>query len=414
MYLSMKSKLYVNKEEKYYLNQLTRASKNLYNAALYNVRQHFFKENNHLSYVDNVKLLKHSINYKLLPTVHAQSTIRKVDEAMKAFFGSLKRGIKTSKLPRYLKRDGYYPLIDRMVYKPNKQSYSLPVSKRIQQLSFNGLDDALINNLQTIHKPKLVIKTPSPIHHKNIKEITIKPSVDGKDFYIHYVYLDTKEVLQVASDQTNVMGIDFGYNNLAFCATRNDHLLLDGKYIKSLNQWYHKRLAALASKRPNQNIITKQMKLLTQKRNHQMMYCMYKSAKLIIAFSLKHHINHIMMGYNKGFKDINLSKRYNQMARSIPIVKLKDRIAHLAKKHGIKVDIINESYTSKASFMDKEPLKPYDFSGTRIRRGLFKTKTGHTLNADLNAALNIIRKCNPEFEVGTRGLNTPKRTHLYG
>ena len=119
-----------------------------------------------------------------------------------------------------------------------------------------------------------------------------------------------------------------------------------------------------------------------------------------------------MMGYNEGFKDINLSKRYNQMTKSIPIARLRDRITELTKRHGIKSSIVNEAYTSKASFIDNEPLRSYSFSGKRIKRGLFKTKEGKLINADLNAALNMIRKSKAEFIVGNSGLNTPKRTYL--
>ena len=108
------------------------------------------------------------------------------------------------------------------------------------------------------------------------------------------------------------------------------------------------------------------------------------------------------------------------MARSIPLAKLRDRISYLAKSLDIEVSIINEAYTSKASYIDNDVIpeldyKKHKFSGKRVKRGLYKSNKGFKINADLNAALNILRKGNPDAErIGNRGWNTPKRTYLFG
>ncbi len=412
MYLTIKSNLKLGKAEILYLNKLTRTAKNLYNCALYQVRQYYIQHGEYLSYEKNYQLLKTNANYQLLQSTQAQGIIRKVDEAMKSFFNHIKKGIKGVRLPRYLKKDSYFPLIDRMVYKPHRKYYVLPMSKRIHKVIYNRIDDKLIDDIKRLEIKRMRVKTPVLIQDRQIKEITIKPSRDGKQFSISYVYKDEKKYEQVTTHTPNEMGIDFGYHNLAFCATKKNHLLLDGRYVMSLNQWYHKHMAKLSSKRLDQNVLTHQMKRLINKRNNQMAYYINKSARLIIDFSIENQVNHIMMGYNDGFKDINLSKRYNQMTKSIPIARLRDRITLLAKRHGIRLVIVNEAYTSKASFIDNEPLRAYPFSGIRIKRGLFQTKDGKLMNADLNAALNIIRKSKAEFKVGYSGLNTPKRTYL--
>ena len=418
-YKTVKSKLKLTTNETNYLILLTRHSKNLYNQALYNVRQHFFNTNEYLSYDENYHLLKDSINYKVLNSHTAQTVIRKVDEAMKAFFGSIKKKIKGVRLPRYLKKDALYPLIDRMVYKPNKNEYILPRSNLIKKVSnelvsfTKDINPKLINDLDIIDKLSLKIKTPKFLKNKAIKEITIKPSFDGKYFYINYVYLtnNDKKVLPKPTKE-NLMGIDFGYNNLAFCATSTNHLLIDGKYLKSLNQNYHRKMAHLSSERSNQKQLTKRMINLINKRNNQMTYFINKAARLIINFSLENKVSKIIIGYNEGFKDINLSKAFNQMSKSIPIAKLRDRIIYLADLNNIDYEIVNEAYTSKASFLDKDEMINTNFSGKRIKRGLYQTSDKTLINADLNAALNIIRKSKPEFEVGHRGLSTPSRTYL--
>jgi transposase len=115
---------------------LMHTAKNLYNEALNNVRQHYFETNSYLNYSENYKLLsRNSDNYRILNTQQAQAIIRKVDEAMKAFFGSLRSKANNKvRLPRYLEKDGYYSIVDRMVYKPNEEYYVLPRSNFIKRV----------------------------------------------------------------------------------------------------------------------------------------------------------------------------------------------------------------------------------------------------------------------------------------
>ena len=150
------------------------------------------------------------------------------------------------------------------------------------------------------------------------------------------------------------------------------------------------------------------------KRNRRMTYGINKAARLIINHAVINDIGTIIIGYNDNFKDENLSKKYNQWTKTIPIARLRDRIIYLAKEYNIETKVINEAYTSIASYIDKDLLTKSEFSGKRIKRGLYQSKSGHLINADINAALNIIRKGNPEaLWIGNSGLNTPKRTYLF-
>ena len=423
MYKAIKTKLYLTKNEKKFLLHQMHIAKNLYNEALYNVRQYYFYTGHYLAYKDNqFKCSRESDNYRLLNSSLAQSIIRKVDEAMKAFFGSLRsKKTKRVRLPRYLEKNGYYSLIDCMVYKPNKAYYVYPRANFIKSVSkfFEKASKYLrkknIIGLDEVTKLGIRIETPICIQNKRIKQITIKPKFDGKYIEVIYTYLED-DVIKTANKKTERMGIDFGYNNLAYCAVTNgQHLHIDGLRLKSMNQRYHKKISKLASTRPNQNVLTKRMIKTIEKRNNQMTYGLNKAAKLIIEHCINNHVGKIVMGYNEGFKDIKTNKHNHQWFHSIPIAKLRDRINDLATIYEIETEVVNEAYTSKASYIDNDDFeKETSFSGKRTKRGLYVSKEGIAINADLNAALNILRKCNPEsFKIGSIGLNTPKRTYLF-
>jgi IS605 OrfB family transposase len=427
MYKAIKTKLSLTKNERQFLLHQTHIAKNLYNEALYNIRQYFFYTGNYLTYNDNqFKLSRESDNYRLLNTSLAQSIIKKVDEAMKAFFGSLRsNNSKKVRLPRYLEKHGHYSLIDRMVYKPNKEYYVLPRGNFIKRVSKFFESDSKylrkynLTRLDVITSLGIRIKTPKCIQDKEIKEITIKPKYDGKYIEVVYTYIDN-EVMKTSSKKSEKMGIDFGYNNLAYCAVTNgNHLHIDGLRLKSMNQRYHKVISKLASTRPNQKILTKRMVRTIEKRNNQMTYGLNKAAKLIVEHAINNDVGKIVIGYNDSFKDINTSKKNNQWFNTIPIARLRDRIIYLSELYGIETKVVNEAYSSKASYIDNDIMpekykKETSFSGKRTKRGLYVSKAGIAINADLNAALNILRKCNPEsIKIGSIGLNTPKRTYLF-
>lgn len=417
MYKAYKQRLKLPNEQKTFIINLMYKSRNLYNEALYNVRQHFFKTNKYLSYNNNYQLLKNSDNYKTISSTQAQAVIRKVDEAMKAFFGSLKANVKKVRLPKYLKKDKLYPLFDRMVYKPNDNNYIMPRSNFIKAVNndIKEINDKLLKYTNELELTEfyLNIKTPKCITNEEIKEITIKPVFNGKYIEVVYVYKDLFQTNNYKG--THTMGIDFGYKNLATCATTNNKpLIIDGNKLKSYNQMYHKTISKLASTRPNQEVLTNKMIKLIDKRNRRMTYGINKAARLIIDHAIDSNVGVIIIGYNDNFKDESLSKSYNQWTKSIPLARLRDRIIYLASLSNIETKVINEAYTSVSSYIDKDLLVKSEFSGKRVKRGLYKSGNGSLINADLNAALNILRKGNPDaIWIGDSGLNTPKRTYLF-
>ncbi len=151
-----------------------------------------------------------------------------------------------------------------------------------------------------------------------------------------------------------------------------------------------------------------------------------KAAKLIVDHCLKHGIGTLVIGWNEGFKsNANMGKLNNQKFVQMPLAKLKDRLKQLCDLHGIRFQETEESYTSKASFLDGDSLPVYGqkpegwkASGKRVKRGLYQSANGSIVNADLNGAANILRKVasNLSLDLGSLGrrcLTTVARIRLW-
>ena len=179
--------------------------------------------------------------------------------------------------------------------------------------------------------------------------------------------------------------------------------ILDGKKLKSINQWYNKNNSRLQSIKDKQKITvkTRQQSSLERKRNNKVNDYISKCARHIIDYCIDNNIGNIVIGYNPTLqKDSNIGRINNQNFVTIPFGKLKDKLEYLSEYYGICLIKQEESYTSKASFFDKDDIpsynddnpKEYSFSGVRVKRGLYKTSTNQYLNADINGALNILKK----------------------
>lgn len=205
------------------------------------------------------------------------------------------------------------------------------------------------------------------------------------------------------SDNGNYLGIDIGLDNLASCVSNNGScFIINGRPLKSINQYYNKRLAFLKSKLKDNKQISKRIRLLTNKRNNKIKDYLHKASRILINHVVSNGINTIIIGHNKCWKqEINIGKRNNQNFVSIPFNMFISMISYKATLEGINVKIVEESYTSKCSFLDNERIcKHESYKGRRAKRGLFKTSFGKIINADINGAFNIIRKSEKEsFDV---------------
>ena len=414
MYLTLKQQVkHLSKKEFRNLKYLCHIAKNLKNQAIYNVRQYYFKNKKYLSYNENYKMLKNSKNYKKLNSNMAQQILKEVDGSFKSFFGLLKLAKngqydnKKIKLPKYLAKDGFTTLVIGFV--------------RLK-------DDILIvpySNLFKKTHQEVKIKLPPVLKDKKIKEIRIIPKQHSRYFEIQYTY-EVEEV-QRELNKENGLGIDLGIDNLCTCVSNNGaSFIIDGRKLKSINQYYNKINAKLQSIKDKQKIehITLRQKRIARKRNNRIEDYLSKAARIIINYCLNNDIGRIVLGYNEDFqRNSNIGSINNQNFVNIPYGKLRDKLIYLCKLYGIEFKLQEESYTSKASFFDgdeipiydKENPQEYKFSGKRIKRGLYQTSTGKLINADCNGALNILRKSKVvDLSVlYNRGeLNTPKRIRV--
>ena len=413
MYLTLKQQVkHLSKKEFRNLKYLCHIAKNLKNQAIYNVRQHYFNNKKYLSYNENYKILKNSENYKKLNSNMAQQILKEVDESFKSFFALLKLAKKGQyngkiKLPNYLDKDGFTTLVIGFV--------------RLK-------DDMLIvpysNSFRKTHK-EIAIKLPPVLKGKKIKEIRIIPKQHSRYFEIQYIY--KVEEIQRELNKENVLGIDLGIDNLCTCVTNTGaSFIIDGRKLKSINQYYNKINAKLQSIKDKQKIerTTLRQKRITRKRNNRINDYLSKAARTIVNYCLNNDIGKLVLGYNEDFqRKSNIGGINNQNFVNIPYGKLRDKLIYLCKLYGIEFKLQEESYTSKASFFDGDEIPIYDkenpqeyiFSGKRIKRGLYQTSTGKLINADCNGALNILRKSKVvDLSVlYNRGeLNTPKRIRV--
>ena len=309
MYLTIKQQPKLSKANYDILLELSRYAKNLFNEALYSCRQYYFNEGKYLRYEENYHLLKSSENYRMLNSNMAEQILKDVDGSFKAFFMLLAKAKKGSylykdiKLPHYLRKEGYYPLTIGFV-----------------RVSNNILVLPMSNSYRKEHS-KVEITIPPMLVGKKIKEIRIIPKSDGRFFEIQYTYeagQDIKEEL----DFNKSLSIDVGVNNFVTSITNEGKsFILDGRRLKSINQWFNKNNARLLSIKDKQKIAfkTKQQALLERKRNNSINDYISKCARHIINYSLDHNIGNIVIGYNPKLQnETNLGKRNNQTFVNIP------------------------------------------------------------------------------------------------
>ena len=483
-YKVLKQKLKSTNGEFFMYRFLSMKCRSAYNTALANIKKHYQEENKYIDKYDNFTELQHHELSNWLNNEIFQKAVFKADASYRSYFELLRYQKKnnleiTAKEPDFIK--GYFPISFSYIgnkYEKGKRVFNIPLSVPFKRFLREMAPD--INYLKQYVDVKKIelpdeyfikLSIPRILTNKKIKEISIIPLYNGKKFEIAYTYLDEKESPKAFGN--GVMAIDLGINNLATCVTdKGNSFIIDGKRIKSMNQYYNKRMAELKKENqyclrlkenpltndleyhkdlrknlePNEkykSIQTKRMINLMKKRDNKINYYIFKSSKMIIDYCLENEISKIVLGYSpdfqKAFKysdnydsknnylkhiEKNNIKNNNQKFLTIPFGKIKSRLEYLCKKHNIKLIIQEESYTSAASFIDldeipvyKEENKEYTFSGKRIKRGLYETRNGNYINADLNGALNIYRKssvCDNEVisYLLRRGVSTPRRLQV--
>ncbi|NEO82549.1 MAG: IS200/IS605 family element transposase accessory protein TnpB [Moorea sp. SIO4G3] len=371
-----------------------------------------FKNGKYLNKAELDKVMKANVHFKAMRSACAQQTLHGVIESFESYKALKKKYDKGQladkpRVPNYRKKGGLavvsYPA--RWV-KLIKGQLQFTLGKQIKV--WFDIDHFLL-------------PMPSNIDQKLIKEYRFVPR--NGCFYLEFVYERQNPKPVVSTNK--VLGIDPGLNNWLTCVSNLGRaFIIDGKKVKSQNQWYNKRVAAI-KKGKTQNYWDDKLAFLTEKRNRQMRDNVNKIARFVINWCQRNKVSTIVFGWNKRTKDgINIGKRNNQQFVQIPTAKLKNRIEQLCVEHGIKFIETEESYTSKASFLDRDFLpvlgeKPegWKASGKRVKRGLYRSGKGDLINADCNGACNILRKVATQLgfslaEVGRADLNLPQRYKL--
>ena len=359
------------------LDNLLFLSKNLYNAGLYITRQYYFEHKKFLNYqsLASIMVKEDNIDYRRLPAKVSQQTLKLIEQNFKSFFKHLKVKKKDEviKIPNYLKKD-----TGRFVVTYTSQAIS---------------NKAIKSGILKLSKVESTFKTEKT----DIQQVRI---ISKNNHIVVEVIYNVKNVEPLA-DNERYASIDLGLNNLG-TVTSNviKPFIINGKPLKSINQFYNKRVSNLKSKLKDGKKTSRRVKSLTDKRNNKIKDYLHKASTLLVNQLVSNDLNTLIIGNNKSWKqDINIGKRNNQNFVQIPHSTFIKMLEYKCKLRGINVLITEESYTSKCSFLDNEDIKKQkEYKGSRIKRGLFKSSKGILINADVNGSLNILKKVVGNFK----------------
>jgi putative transposase len=356
------------------LDELTHLSKNLYNYVNYMVRQHFIKTGQMLGEYDiTTQLAKEDqYDFRQLNSNTSQQTVKLLFKSWKSFFKAIKDYKKHPQkyksrpnLPKYKKKSGHFIVVFTANQAKLKEEY--------------------------IHFPKKTNLKPLKTEVDNVKQVRIVPQTNCN--VIEVIYEKQPKKTDVQPDR--IMSVDIGLSNFATCVdnTGNRPFIVNGKPLKSMNQYFNKLRAEQMSYVGNKGT-SKRLNKLIFKRNNKVNDYIHKTSRYIIDYAIEHKIGKIIIGNNKGWKqNCNIGKRNNQNFVSIPYFKLIGQLKYKAEDESIECVVREESYTSKCDALAKEEIKKHDdYLGRRHKRGLFSSSTGRKINADVNGAINIARK----------------------
>jgi len=368
------------------IDELAFKSKNLYNAANYVIRQNFIYGWGYVNYNEMNRLMKFHEAYKALPAKVSQQILMILDKNWKSFFEAVK---------------AYKVDSSKFTGRPKLPKYKDKVKGRnilvytIQAISSKLFKKGIIKLSGT----DFSIKTK--VNPDRICQVRLVPKCDS---YVIEVIYDEQE--STASDDNFVASIDLGLNNLVALTSNQPGftpLLINGRPLKSINQFYNKRKAQLQPQLKGNRKTSPRIQRLTRCRHQKIDNYLHHASRLIVDILRTKQIGTLVVGKNEQWKtEINLGKQTNQNFVSIPHARLIEMLEYKARLVGIKVILQEESYTSQANFLgldlipvygktEKEPM----FTGKRIKRGLYKTSTGQLINSDINGSYNILRKAIP-------------------
>jgi len=373
------------------IDDLSFKSKNLYNYANYIIRQEFIFNKKYIKYNQLDNMLHDHEPYTEFGSQVSQQTLRLLDKNWKSFFIAIKNYSKhpekylgRPRLPKYKKKD--------------------------------GRNIVMVKNIQCRIENSFLIFSWKPL-----RQFIIPTKINGKLMQVRFIPRGSIYVMEIVyqieipdtnNELNKICSIDLGLNNFA-TLTNNVGLkpiIINGKIIKSMNQYYNKKKANYQSilKTVNKKEWSNKLNKLTLKRNNKINNYLHKASKYIIDYCFYQNINTIIIGHNEGWKqNSQMSKLVNQSFIQIPYNKFIQMVQYKAENYSIKVICTEEAYTSGTSFLDNElPIKENYNKKRRIKRGLFKSNTGKFINSDINGSLQIMKKVFPNaFADGIEGLD---------
>jgi putative transposase len=381
------------------------------------MKTHYEQTGKILSYVELDRKMKTNtnlegdINYRLLPAKVAQQTLMLVSQDVKSFFKAKSdykehpaKYFNKPQFPHFKPKDGHFLLVFTNQQASIKKNGTIKLTQKIAvSIPFREFEQ---------YKQYFILQDSKKIIPL-FCQVRIVPKFNGVFFNIEIIY-EKKEELNEKVDILRVASIDLGVNNLialvdnVMVEENRVPLIINGRPIKSINQFYNKKRAFIQSKLSNNGQMTskacpeceayrRELIKITDWRNEKISDYMHKASRFVINYCLDFSIGHIVIGYNKEWKlKINLGKRNNQNFVAIPFNRLIQQIQYKAQLVGIRVTTEQEGYTSKCSALDLETIGKHEdhaYAGKRVKRGLFISKNlGIEINADVNGALNILRK----------------------
>jgi IS605 OrfB family transposase len=375
-----------DKDLKAILEYICSESNKLHNCAVYYARQIWFKDRRFVTGFDLVNELGSNKHFSALPSEAAVQTCLSVGESVKSFSELLKKSRngeldQKPKFPKYRKQGYQLVAFPKRSLRLVDNTIRFPLGLQVK--AWFGLKE-------------FFLPMSSNLDFDSLKEVRILPR--NGVFYAEFVYPKASIKAELNSDKC--LGIDHGLNNWLTCVSNvGTSFIVDGLHLKSLNHWYNKRTSVLMEGKPN-GYWTKRLANITEKRNRQMRDAVNKAARIVVNHCLSNGIGTIVFGWNKGQKDsVNMGAKTNQKFVQIPTARLKERIKQLCDIYGIQFIETEESYTSKASFLDSDIIPVYGEkpelwkeSGKRVKRGLYRSAKNILINADCNGAANIARK----------------------
>jgi putative transposase len=372
------------------IDQAAFASKNLYNQATYQIRQAFIHEGMYLPYAEIFHRIKHLDCYQALPRKVSNSILILIHKNWMAFFKANEahqedpsQFLGRPKIPGYKDKEKGRNLL---IY--DKQALGKRAFKKTGKLIPSGLP----------------IEIETKITWDAIDQVRIVPRLDG--YMVEVVYQKAEE--QAAVDPPLIAALDLGVNTLAAVISTKpgfQPLLVNGRPLGSLNQHYNKQRAHHQSHLAHAKRFTsRQLESITTKRNRRINAYLHTASRRIVNLLVSEGIGTLVVGKNPLWKqEIEMGRRNNQAFVQIPHARFIEMLTYKAKLVGIQVVLQEESYTSQASFLDRDVLPTYDpnraekprFSGKRETRGLYRASDGRRIHADIHGPYNILRKAFP-------------------